>query len=174
MILIFFAQITVEGQENCHNDAEINICYPFISILIILEKSLFSYFPWTTHSLSNTNKETAFLIINFPSCMKYENKGFTSWNDFWKCSFCQRIVLRLGSREAGSSLCARILILGTRPCRPIQRKPHFNETGTKLGQRSQLPWSSDSFGANEGHLREICSEPSLMSGRRFSEEFLCR
>ena len=44
MILIFFAQITVEGQENCHNDAETNICSPFISILIILEKSLFSYF----------------------------------------------------------------------------------------------------------------------------------
>ena len=154
MVLIFFAQVTVEGQENCHNDAEINICSPFISILIILEKSLFSFSSLNYPLFIQHKQRNCFLnFLNFPSCMKYENKGFTSWNDFWKCSFCQRIVLRLGSREAGSSLCARILILGTRPCRPIQRKPHFNETGTKLGQRSQLPWSSDSFGANEGHLR---------------------
>jgi len=144
----FFAQITVEGQENCHNDAETNICSPFISILIILEKSLFSYFSLNHPLFIQHKQRNCFLNSKFSLMyMKYENKGFSSWNDFWKCSFCQRIVLRLSSREAGSSLCARILILGTRPCRPIQRKPHFNETGTKLR------WSSDSFGANEGHLR---------------------
>ena len=118
-------------------------------------KSLFS-FSSLNHPLFIQNKQR--------NC--FLNSRFSIMYEIWEQRvyivkwFLKMLVLPKNCPATGftrsrqhSGLCARILILGTRPCRPIQRKPHFNETGTKLGQRSQLRWSSDSFGANEGHLR---------------------